>query len=196
MAKGVRACLKHYSSTLENPQHQDCPSGASSWCKYQSDKATGKSTFKPVKDPIPKAVQDIISPVFDKLGNEKFLESCKNILSSNPNESFHHLLWGLAPKEIFNSSQEVNLAIQMSVCIYNSGFLWTYKKLLEECEIEISNTSLSVFRQIDTVRIKSADYQSSEGRKNKRKQCRRKKNNSADAFAKDYKSGNFHATGL
>ena len=76
MSQGVIASLKHYCSTDNKPQHDDCPKGADSWCKYQSDLATGNKTYRPPKEPIAKAIQDIIEPVFLKLGNENFLESC------------------------------------------------------------------------------------------------------------------------
>ena len=51
MEKCVRASLKHYCSTVEKPQHEDCPEGDTSWCSYQRDKATGKQTHRPVKNP-------------------------------------------------------------------------------------------------------------------------------------------------
>ena len=128
--------MKHYSSTSKNPQHDDCPKGKKSWCKFQIDAATGSSTYKPVKNPIPPAIQQIIEPIFSALDNEKFLESCKKILSSNNNESFHNLLWGLAPKEFYSSPEEVELAIFISVCLFNSGFTWTFSNVLKEYGIE------------------------------------------------------------
>ena len=134
MAKGVRAILKHYSSTREMPQHEDCPTGKNSWCKYQLDIANGTSIYKPVKNPIAPAIQKVIEPIFSKLGAESFLESCKKIASSNANEAFHNLLWGLASKEKFCSPQELQLAIYISVCLYNSGFLWAYTNLIKELE--------------------------------------------------------------
>lgn len=40
--------LKHYSSTLEKPRHEDCPVGKNSWCSYQLDVANKQNTHKPV----------------------------------------------------------------------------------------------------------------------------------------------------
>lgn len=195
MSQGVRAILNHYSSTNEHPQHYACPRGDDSWCKYQVDLVTGGSTYRPVKEPIAPTIYKIIEPIFEKLGNKQFLESCKNIVTSNSNESYHHLLWGLAPKEAFCSAKEVEMAVYLSVCVFNSGFFWTYENVLRECGFPLSNESRNVFRIIDTSRILKSDYHSSEVTKQKRKKTRREKNKLADAFQKtnDYQSGAFHA---
>ena len=95
MSKAVLASLKHYCSTVENPQHEDCPP----WRSYQRDLATGSVTYKQVKSPLAPCIQNIVQPIFEKLGSESFLQGCKNVVTSNVNESFHHLLWNLAPKE-------------------------------------------------------------------------------------------------
>lgn len=196
MEKGCRAILKHYSSTLKKPQHEDCPTGKESWCKYQLDIANGTSNYKPAKYPIPPAIQKLVKPIFDKLGNKAFLECCKKISSSNPNEAFHNVLWGLAPKERFCSPQELKLAVWISVCHYNSGFTWTYINLLNEMGIEITKSMMQVFRAIDKERIYKSDYHFSYETKVKRRVKRREKNKLADAFQKekDYKSGAFHGT--
>ena len=165
MAKGVRAMLKHYCSTLINPQHEDCLTGKDSWCSYQRDEATGQKTYKPIKHPIPPCIQKIITPVFDKLGSEAFLQGCKNVASSNANESFHHVLWSLAPKEQYNSSLEIDLAMNLAVCIFNSGFSWTFKHILAACSLPTSIDSFTMFRQIDRERIVSADYKTLESTK-------------------------------
>ena len=65
------------------PQYEDCSVGKDSWCSYQRDIATGQHTHQIVKNPIPPCIQNIILPVFEKLGSETFLEGCKNIVSSN-----------------------------------------------------------------------------------------------------------------
>ena len=49
MSKAVKAPLKHYSSTKENPQHDDCPSGPKSWCSYQRDLANGTTEHRAIQ---------------------------------------------------------------------------------------------------------------------------------------------------
>ena len=101
MSKAVMASLKHYCSTIEKPQHEDCPVGPTSWCSFQRDIANNTHEHKPIKNPITPAIREIIQPIFQKLGDEKFLIGCKNLATSNPNESFHHILWSMVPKEQF-----------------------------------------------------------------------------------------------
>ena len=61
MAKRVRAILKYYSSTLEHPQHEDCPESENLWCKYQVDAAAGGASYRPVKDPIAPSIMKLFS---------------------------------------------------------------------------------------------------------------------------------------
>lgn len=42
MKRAVLATSYHVCSTNENRQHQYCPSGARSWCKWRFTEATGK----------------------------------------------------------------------------------------------------------------------------------------------------------
>ena len=80
----------------------------------------------------------------------------------------------------------------ISACLFNSGFTWTFQNILEECQVNVSEKSLNLFKQIDITRIKSADLQTSQHRQDYRKKERCKKNKAADAFQKDYKSRGFH----
>ena len=73
MARATRAILKHYTRTPENPQNEDCPTGES----FQKDIACGTREHKPIKDPIPPAVVEVVQLVFDKLGNQSSLAGCE-----------------------------------------------------------------------------------------------------------------------
>ena len=196
MSKAVKASLKHYCSTREKPQHDDCPPGPKSWCSYQRDLANGTTEHREIKDPIPEAIQSLMTPIFDKLGDPKFLEGCKNLRSSNPNESFHHVLWSIAPKEQYNSSQEIALAVNIGTCTFNSGFAWTYKKLLCELGISVSKETKSLFNFIDKTRVINVNYKTQEKEKVKRRNKRKKKNKLADSFIHAegviYSSGKFY----
>ena len=59
--------------------------------------------YRPVKDQILNAVKEVILPVFEKLGKQKFLECFKNNMSSKSNEAYDHVLWALAPKDSYFS---------------------------------------------------------------------------------------------
>ena len=113
MSKATHAILKHYSSTHENPRHEDCPSGNESWCSYNRDLATGQTTHCLIQDPLPQAVVNAIQSTFDRLGDKHFLAGCEKCLNQINNESLHHVIWRMSPKEQFISQQEASLAVAL-----------------------------------------------------------------------------------
>ena len=46
MQKASHASLFHVASSSTNIWHDHCPKGVNSWCRYQQDLVTGKSTYK------------------------------------------------------------------------------------------------------------------------------------------------------
>lgn len=186
MAKEVSDSLKHYCSTLQQPQHDDCPTGATSWRSFQRVCATGTVTHKPVKDPTSSCIQTLMTPIFDKLGSEKCLDDCTNLRSSNPNESFHHVLWWLTPKEQLNSSQELELVVNLSKCLFHSGFQWTVKNLFHQLDIQLPENTDRIFNCIYKICKYQSDYQITQESKTKSrkkpKKNRIRKNKLADIF--------------
>ncbi|CAH3176988.1 unnamed protein product, partial [Porites lobata] len=67
MARSTRAILKHYSSTVEEPKHDDCPAGASSWSSFQRDIANGTNLHKPIKNPLSDAVVEGFNATYKEL---------------------------------------------------------------------------------------------------------------------------------
>ena len=102
MSRATHAILKHYSSTLENPNHEDCQPGKNLWCSYNRDVAPRTNYHQPIKNPLPPAVFAEIQPLFNRLGSKEFLASCEDDKTQNVNESYHHVVWNLAPKEQLN----------------------------------------------------------------------------------------------
>ena len=47
MKIAIHASLFHVASFKKNSWHNYCPPGENSWCRHQSDKVTGLSTYKP-----------------------------------------------------------------------------------------------------------------------------------------------------
>lgn len=192
MSKATHAILKHYSSTPENPRHEDCPTGPDSWCTYNNDSAK----HVPIKDPLPPAVVDVVQPIFDRLGKVEFLVGCEKCLTQNANESLHHLIWSLAPKEQYTSQYETSLAVSLGIMIYNSGMEKTMNKLMSKLNIPVSNSMLAAWRNMDKQRIYSADYKTKPNIKQRRKKRKREKTKKADAFVHQegiqYKSQQFY----
>ena len=72
MSKATLVILYHY---MEQANHEYCPKNKNSWCSFYRDESTGDNTHKPIKDPIPQAVLEIIKPHFEKLNSLSFLVS-------------------------------------------------------------------------------------------------------------------------
>ena len=138
-------------------------------------------------------MQKVIELLFERLGNPAFLSDCSNAVTSNNNESYHHVLWGLAPKEQYTSSQNVSFAVHLSVCLFNSGFLWPYSRLMDKCGMSYSR---SCFYKIDKKQINNTEYKNEDFVKCNRKKEKSLKNKQADAFVRDegiqYKSAQFY----
>ena len=131
MSKEIWAILYHYASTADKPMHTNCPTGHQSWCGYQRDIANGTCTYKPVKHPLSEAIVKLVTPIFNRLANESFLEGCKNVSNQNANESFNNVLWSFCHKDRFNSPLSTSLAVSLAVCIYNSDLQCTLANLMK-----------------------------------------------------------------
>lgn len=182
MARSTRAILKHYSSTVEEPKHDDCPAGASSWSSFQRDIANGTNLHKPIKNPLSDAVVEVMQPLFDRLGDETFVIACEGCYTQNRNECLHHVIWGMASKELFSSPQEVSLAICLEVLQFNQGFNATYKELLPPLGIQIQPQMVETWRKIDSDRIYKSDYRNTPEVKKRRKMKRKEMLKKQDAF--------------
>ena len=124
ISSATMAILSHYK---ENPSHEDYPQGKDSWCSFNKDKATGENTYRPIKDPLPNAVAEVTKPLFEQLGSPGFLSAVANCCAQNVNESFHHLVWQLASKKTYTSTNETKCALSLAVSLFNDG----YASLLE-----------------------------------------------------------------
>ena len=93
MRKSIAALIYHCSvSSNDESRHHYCPKTANSWCKYQSDKITGKKTYKQYIN-IPPAVAKEIKPIFSwkDLGSEALLSRCVDGETQNVNEALNYL---------------------------------------------------------------------------------------------------------
>lgn len=196
MSKEIWAILGHYSSTENVPKHDKCPIGKSSWCSFQRDKATGMSTYKPPKNPLSEAIIDVIKPIFNRLASVAFLENCKTCSNQNANESFNSVVWGLSPKESFNSPTETSLAVNLAVCLFNDGFEATLISLLKYANFQVMENSIRQWHNIDKERMDYADYVASAESKARRKHRKSAEIKKQDAFqhqeGTQYKSGAFY----
>ena len=175
MSKEVLTILYHYGSTEENPRHDHCPSGESSWFSYKRDEALNTSTHRVIKNPFRNAVIEKLEPVFKRLSDVAFLEGVKYCYTQNPNESLHHVIWSLAPKETYNSPHETSLAINLGVRVFNNGFHYTLSNMMKKLGLNILPSMEHIWKMVDIERIKQAELKSRDVVKLRRKSLKRKK---------------------
>ncbi len=105
---------------------------------------------------LPHEVMKAIRPVFEELASRNFnkiflfvlLCSCfsvwivadvlKRVLygsSQNPNESYHSVLWSMAPKRRYSSGAILDLCVGLSVAVFNDGYQSLLKLLENLCGI-------------------------------------------------------------
>ncbi|KAK3751422.1 hypothetical protein QZH41_018769 [Actinostola sp. cb2023] len=179
MAKAVRTILKHYSSSEGNRMHEDCPPGSSSWCSYQRDLDAGTDLHREIHNPLPPTVVEVIQPLFERWGDEAFLVGCEKCYTQNNNESLHHVIWGMAPKDAYNFPYEIDVAITLGMLQLNHGFTHTYKELLTRLELDMPSQMRASWEKID-----QAAYRSSDKIMTKRRKKRSKKLIKQDAFVR------------
>lgn len=75
---------------------------------------------KPMKNPLSSAIVQVLKPVFNRLGDANFLTGREKCLTQTPNESLHHVILGLAPKEQYTSPRETSLAVGLGCLLFNS----------------------------------------------------------------------------
>ena len=92
MQNALLAIWHHSQSTNDSPDHEFCPSGEDSWCGYQRDAALGTSDHEH-SHPLPRAVADVIYPIFDDLSDRDLLRRCLHGGTQNQNEAINALIW-------------------------------------------------------------------------------------------------------
>ena len=118
MAVAKQAILFHYS---ENTNHELCPNEKYSSCGFQRDKVNGKNKHWSIKDPLPKAVVNVIRKLFNQLGKREFLGGCVRCRPQNIHKSHHNVVCSLGPKSTYIGPLETKLAVELST-LFNVGF--------------------------------------------------------------------------
>lgn len=124
MQQAVMATLYHRMSTDDQPMHQFCPDGLSSWCRYKQESAQnlpdGSRTYKHKCVLKPQYGKQLI-PVYKRLSDKKLLERCIDMKTTNSNECFNGLIWRRVPKHLTTSVQILQIGVSLSVLQFNTG---------------------------------------------------------------------------
>ena len=170
MQKAVAVVLYHSTKNDDmDKRYQYCPRTTDSWCKYQSDKITGKNTYVE-RITINKAVSDVIAPIFSHkdLGSEALLSKCFHGESQNLNESLSNLIWTRCPKRIYVGNSVLKTAVASAAICYNDGVQGTFP-VLTKLGIEHGFFTADTCRKADICRVKQANRKSTNKAKQRRK---------------------------
>lgn len=120
MRKAVWAIYFHTRSSDDEPLHSFCPTGSSSWCKYQRAVAEGSVKKFHHKDTLPEAVMDVIKPIFNSLSQPELLKRCLGAYTQNANEAINSVIWQLCPKTS-GSGRIAEIAVNEAIILFNEG---------------------------------------------------------------------------
>jgi len=177
MRKEIWAGLYHSASTDDHPQHQFCPDGPDTWCKFN------QSVFKDEtyhhSKPLPATVVDIVKPIYERLSSDTVLEGCLGGFTQNNCESLNHLIWARCPKSVISGKTHLDAATAGAVLSFNEGRR-SYKGVLKRLGIIPGTNSEVLFGKIDKRRIQDSNKDASVLQKKIRKARRAKRKASED----------------
>ena len=93
----------------------------------------------PCNEYITPAMVEIMTLVFQRLADVKFLVACEKCYTQNSNESFNYVVWGLVPKEQYSPSREISIATNLGVLQFQTGFEATYSKVVSPMNLDITD---------------------------------------------------------
>ncbi|GFW53401.1 transposable element Tc3 transposase [Trichonephila clavipes] len=158
MRQAVWAVWAHTSSTDDEPKHWFCPKGKNSWCKYNVSVHNNTVNEFSHKNTLPKAVSEVIKPVFKDLSHLKLLRRCLGGKTQNANESLNSLIWKYSPKLIGSVINVTKIAAFIAAWEYNDGSK-NRIDLMRALNLKINKTNVLNCVNIDKVRKSTAKRQ-------------------------------------
>ena len=140
------------------------------WCGFMRDRANGTKDYKHAKGlPIP--VVTAIKPIYASLSDNKLLQKCLDCKTQNQNESFNGMIWNRLPKTVFVGSDVLHLSVYDEVSHFNIGASASIK-ILEKMGISSGDYCLLGCSLADKQRVRSANRNSEESKKKRRRMIR------------------------
>ena len=99
MKKAIHASLMHCVSSESRPLHDHCPTGSTSWCRYQQDKANRTSLYEHGPG-LPVQIIGKLKPEYVRLSEDSLPEKCLHGKTQNRNEAVNGMIWQRIPKEM------------------------------------------------------------------------------------------------
>ena len=170
--ESYRDCWPPASKDLAH-QHRFCPSGPTSWCKWQKDKVCGTRTYTG-KNCLPPCFLPLLKPTFLRLCDNALLTRVLDGYTQNPNESLHAVIWKKCPKHIFRGPRTVKIAVATGVMQFNAGY-HSLLSTMEECGLPVMENSKKFAITKDTRRVQDADRKQTQQWKSQRQRLRAQK---------------------
>ncbi|XP_032681250.1 uncharacterized protein LOC116848839 [Odontomachus brunneus] len=172
MKNAIWATFDHERSTDENPHHERCPEGFTSWCAWRKAEAAGTlNTFTHDKIPLNDEVLNVIRPIYEDLTTDDLLQRCLGSFTQHNNESLNSLIWTIVPKHLHCGKKTVEVATFLAVCLFNEGF-HTILKIMDVMGLQIGQNAKFLADNRDNERVKCLEqrtsYESKEARIAKR----------------------------
>ena len=192
MTTACWAVYHHYISTDEDPQHDFCPDGESSWCKYQQALARGEDP-PATNTLIPADYREDVGKVFEDLCDASLLKRCLLGATENRNESFHSMIWARCSKTDFSGTTVIQIATSLAVMVFNSGNR-SLTQITDKLGIKAGPLCCAELAARDCTTVHSASYMS-ETVKERRKSRRKEKKGAEEAYVEaegvTYEAGGF-----
>lgn len=116
MKKAIHASFMHCASSEARLFHDQCPTGSTSWCRYQQDKANRTNLYKHGTG-LPLAVIKEVKPEYVRLTEDNLLKKYLHGKTRNQNESLNGMVWQRIPKEVYVGSETLQLGLYDAVAI-------------------------------------------------------------------------------
>jgi len=160
MKREVMATFYHLCSTNEKLQHEYCPPGENSWCKWQKGIATGANMELFEHPPhLDEKVAKFLLPIYEDLSKEHLLSRCLGGHTQNANESFNATVWRLTPKHLHSGLKIVEIAAYIAAAIFNEGYT-AVLQIMVELELVIGSQSKKYAKEVDDARLNRQERRS------------------------------------
>lgn len=166
-------------------QHDKCPKGPDSWCKFWSDRSSYNESKR-----LPSVFINEMEKTFNDLTDDVLLNRCLKGLTQNQNEALNSVLWSKAIKTKFIGRKRLLIAVCNTICQFNTGSAHK-ASLLESFGLSAGMNSLTGFHKADEERIKNADRKTSLKSRTRRRKLRGLRKSKGEKVKTTYHPGAF-----
>ena len=121
----------HYKSSEARPLHNHCPTGSTSWCRYQQNKPNCTNLYQHGTG-LPLAVIKEVMPEYIRLSKESFLQ-CLHGETQHQNESLNGMVQQTIPKQVYVGSETSQLGLYDTVAHFNFCLITVIELFLSHC---------------------------------------------------------------